>query len=279
MGLTMYRSENNKIYTIAEIGINHNGDVDLAKKMIDMAIIAGFNSVKFQKRNPDMIPERMKGIEKNTPWGIMSYLDYKKKIEFGLDEYQEIDRYCREKNIHWFASVWDKDSADFMMQFTDVVKIPSAKLTDIELLEYCKGFKCRLLSTGMSSEDQICKAVGTFDPHVIFHTNSSYPSCPDELNLMYIVWLKNKYDDKIIGYSGHEFGIETTYLSIALGATWIERHITLDRYMWGSDQKASLEPEGMLKLIRGIKNCYNALGDAGPRKIGESERKKLESLR
>ena len=266
---------------IAEIGINHNGDIKLAKKMIDVAVIAGCDYVKFQKRNPDAcVPEKQKTKVRSTPWGDMSYIDYKYRLEFGKDEYDEIDTYCNEKGIKWFSSVWDVDSVNFMSNYTEVSKIPSALITDIDLVKYARnncGFL--MLSTGMSTEEQIQQAVQKGDPDLIFHTNSTYPSPIEDLNLSYINYLKNKYPDKIIGYSGHEFGLVTTFTAVALGAEYIERHITLERTMWGSDQMASVEPGGLIKLVKGIRDIEKSLGEGGPREIIGSELAKLKTLR
>ena len=266
---------------IAEIGINHNGDVSLAKQLIDIAVLAGCDYVKFQKRTPDLcVPEEQKNKEKDTPWGKMTYLEYKHRIEFGKEEYDEIDAYCEEKDISWFASVWDLPSADFMSNYTSTMKIPSALITDTELVKYSrKKSNYLMISTGMSTEEQIENAIRAGNPDLIFHTNSSYPSPNNELNLNYIKWLKEKYTDKEIGYSGHEYGLTSTFIAAALGATWIERHITLDRTMWGSDQLASVEPIGLIKLVKGLKGIQECFGKFGPREITESELLKLSSLR
>ena len=273
--------KNKKVKIIAEIGINHNGDINLAKKMIDVAIVAGCDFVKFQKRNPDIcVPEKQKSIMKSTPWGDMTYLDYKYKVEFGKKEYDEIDDYCKKKNIGWFASVWDMDSVDFMLQYGSTMKIPSALITDDQLTVYArKKSDFLMISTGMSNEEQIEKAIKLCDPDLIFHTNSTYPSPINELNLNYIKYLKYKYPNKIIGYSGHEFGLVTTFPVVILGAEYIERHITLDRSMWGSDQMASVEPGGLIKLVKGVRDIEVSLGKEGPRKILSSELSKLKSLR
>tara|TARA_Y100001958_G_C21175927_1_gene506745 strand:+ start:414 stop:1244 length:831 start_codon:yes stop_codon:yes gene_type:complete len=273
--------KNKKVKIIAEIGINHNGDINLAKKMIDVAIVAGCDFVKFQKRNPDIcVPEKQKSIMKSTPWGDMTYLDYKYKVEFGKKEYDEIDDYCKKKNISWFASVWDMDSVDFMLQYGSTMKIPSALITDDQLTVYArKKSDFLMISTGMSNEEQIEKAIKLCDPDLIFHTNSTYPSPINELNLNYIKYLKYKYPNKIIGYSGHEFGLVTTFPVVILGAEYIERHITLDRSMWGSDQMASVEPGGLIKLVKGVRDIEVSLGKEGPRKILSSELSKLKSLR
>jgi N-acetylneuraminate synthase len=269
------------VFIIAEIGINHNGDLNIAKKLIDVAAVAGCDYVKFQKRNPDIcVPDGQKAKLKSTPWGEMTYLDYKYRIEFGNEAYNEIDNYCKQKGIKWFASVWDKDSVDFMTTYTEIAKIPSALITDQELLIYARSKnKYLMISTGMSTEDQIQTAIKIGNPDLIFHSNSTYPCPVDELNLNYINTLITNYPDKTIGYSGHEFGLVPTFTAVALGATYIERHITIDRTMWGSDQMASIEPGGLLKLVKGIKDIEKALGSDGPRKILGGELEKLKSLR
>jgi len=210
----------------------------------------------------------------------MTYIDYKHKIEFEHEEYDEIANYCSRLNLNWFASVWDKPSVDFMLEYTDIAKIPSALITDEQLIKYARSkFKTLIISTGMSDEIQIEKAVADCDPDIIMHTNSAYPSQYRELNLNYIKHLQEKYPKKEIGYSGHEYGLVTTFATAALGSTWIERHITLDRTMWGSDQLASVEPSGLIKLVKGIRNIEISMGSGGPRKIIGSELAKLESLR
>jgi N-acetylneuraminate synthase len=212
----------------------------------------------------------------------MTYLDYKKKIEFDHEEYGELFDYCRKKKIKMFASVWDKDSVDFMKNYTDIMKVPSALINDIELIEYTrKNSSTFMISTGMSTEEEVENAVGFGIPDIIFHTNSSYPSPIDDLNLGYITWLREKYYPvHAIGYSGHEFGLTTTYAAVVMGAEWIERHITLDRTMWGSDQMASIEPTGMIKLVKGIRDIDKAIINGyGPREVLKSELSKRSSLR
>lgn len=268
---------------IAEIGINHNGDLNICKQLIDAAVLAGCDYVKFQKRNPDIcVPEDQKHKMKSTPWGEMTYLEYKHRIEFGKEEYDVIDAYCAEKGIGWFASVWDKDSVDFMCQYTTVAKIPSALITNKGLCEYARSrFLTLMISTGMSTEEEIQLAVLYSQPDVIMHTNSTYPSPIKELNLNYITHLKNKYEEAEIGYSGHEYGLTTTFATIPLGVEWIERHITLDRTMWGSDQLASIEPGGLIKLVKGIRDIELALGPDMPqdRILFPSELSKRKTLR
>jgi N-acetylneuraminate synthase len=262
-----------KTKIIAEIGINHNGDVKVAKKLIQLANIAGCTHVKFQKRNPDVcVPESQKSKPKSTPWGDMTYLEYKHRIEFGKKEYDEIDRFCKEVGIEWLASVWDKDSVDFMQQYKNadgesVMKIPSALITDNELISYAREKSdILLISTGMSNEKEIEEAVSMCKPDVIFHTNSTYPTPVDELNLGYINWLKEKYPNKEIA-------------TISMGVTWVERHITIDRNMWGSDQKSSIEPSGLIKLVKGIRGIEVSLSGYGPRKCMGGELEKRKSLR
>lgn len=264
---------------IGEIGINHNGDLELCKKLIDSAVLAGCDYVKFQKRNPDVcVPEEQKSKPKSTPWGDMTYLEYKYKVEFGKEEYDEIDRYCKEKGIGWFASVWDTDSVDFMANYGSITKIPSALITNKELVKYAREkFDYLIISTGMSTEDEVEEAVMISNPDVIMHTNSTYPSPIEELNLEYIHWLK-KYGVEV-GYSGHEYGLVTTFATIPMGVTWIERHITLDRTLWGSDQVASVEPAGLMKLVKGVRDIEKSLGGYGPRVLLNSELSKRESLR
>ena len=266
---------------ISEIGINHNGDIELCKKLIDISIMAGCDYVKFQKRTPEIcVPEKQKSVMKDTPWGSMTYLDYKYKVEFGDEEYNEIDKYCAKRGVKWFASVWDLPSVDFMSKYCKITKIPSALITDIELCRYAREKNDDLIiSTGMSSEDEILNCVHASNPDVIMHTNSTYPSPYDELNLKYILHLKNKFNDKDIGYSGHEFGLPTTFAAVALGATWVERHVTLDRNMWGSDHSASVEPTGIWKLVKGIRDIEKAMGVKGPRRVSEGEILKRKSLR
>jgi len=270
---------------VAEIGINHNGNLDVAKNLIDIAQTAGCDFVKFQKRNPDIcVPEEQKNKPKSTPWGEMTYLEYKKKIEFGAEEYREIDRYCRERSMRWFASVWDLDSVEFMKQFPQptgalIMKIPSAKITDLKLCSLARANSDFLMiSTGMSTEKEVERCINVCLPDVVFHSNSSYPSPVEELNLNYIHHLRKKYG-VTVGYSGHEFGLVTTYAAVALGATWVERHITHDRRAWGSDQDASIEPSGLHKLVRGVRDIEVALGSDGPRKVTKSELPKKKSLR
>ncbi len=282
-----------KTYVIAEIGLNHNGDLNIAKKLIDISSAAGCDSVKFQKRNPDVcVPESEKSKMRETPWGKMTYIDYKYKVEFGKEEYDEIDRYCKERDIDWSASAWDLDSLKFLMQYDiPYTKIPSAMLTNDELLIAARDTgKKVILSTGMSTEEEIDHAVSllkstvTTEPYyeiagdiVLLHCNSTYPAPIEELNLSAIKTLKERYNCPV-GYSGHEFRIGTSVAAIYLGATYIERHITLDRSMWGSDQLSSVEPQGLFKLMSGIRELEQARGD-GMIKVTKSEEKVRKHLR
>lgn len=273
------------VFVIAEIGINHNGSVDLAKKMIDGAKLAGCDAVKFQKRTPEKcVPIDQWYLERDTPWGRMTYIDYRHRIEFGAREYAEIDRYCRERDILWFASCWDEESVDFIEQFAPpCYKAASASLTDLNLLMKMKATgRPLIISTGMSTMAEIEIAVATMGREnlLIAHSTSSYPCPPAELNLAMIQRLKTTYTDCPIGYSGHEVGLAPTWAAVALGATFVERHITLDRSMWGSDQAASVEIVGLLRLVASIRDIETALGD-GVKRVYPSEmaaRKKLRRV-
>lgn len=268
-------------YVIAEIGINHNGDMEIAKKLIDAAVLAGCDAVKFQKRTPDLcVPPEQRNIMRETPWGCIPYIEYKKRIEFGPEDYKEIDRYCNAKGIAWFASCWDEPSVDFIEHFDPVCyKIASASLTDDALLKHINDLgRPMILSTGMSTTDEINHAVSLLDKDrlLISHTTSTYPCKPEELNLKMIQTLKADFDCPI-GYSGHEVGLQTTLAAVVLGACFIERHITLDRAMWGSDHAASVEPGGLMRLVRDIRIFEASLGN-GIKKVYDTEipiRKKL----
>jgi N-acetylneuraminate synthase len=268
------------VKVIAEIGINHNGDIDIAKRLIDIAVVAGCDYAKFQKRSPDIcVPDAQKNKMRNTPWGEMKYIDYKKKIEFEKEEYDELYDYIKDKPIELFSSVWDKPSVDFMSRYTSTTKVGSALITDLDLCRYAReNSELLIISTGMSTEEEIEECVRACNPDVIMHTNSTYPSPVNELNLSYINWLINKWDSDV-GYSGHEFGLVTTFAAVAMGATWIERHITLDRVMWGSDQLSSVEPGGLIKLVKGIRDIESSIGAYGPREPLGSELAKRKSLR
>jgi len=262
------------VYVIAEIGINHNGDIEIAKQLMDVAVETGCDAVKFQKRTPEIcVPEEQKSIPRETPWGSMTYFEYKKRIEFEQPEFEQIDAYAKKIGIDWFASPWDVPSVDFLESFdVPCQKIASACLTDSELLTAVNKTKTTtILSTGMSSIEEIDKAVSLLNdvPLAIAQATSTYPAEASELNLRAIQTFAEKYKVPV-GYSGHERGLQVTIAAVALGATFIERHITLDRSMWGTDHSASLEPEGLKKLVRDIRIVELALGD-GKKKVYDSE--------
>jgi N-acetylneuraminate synthase len=262
------------VYIVAEIGINHNGDLDIAKRLIEAACRAGCDAVKFQKRTPDLcVPPEQGSKMRDTPWGYITYLEYRHKIEFGLNEYRQIDRYCRERDITWFASCWDEESVDFIEQFgPPYYKIPSAALTDTSLLKHFKKKgKPMILSTGMSTMEEIKAAVhvlGT-DNLIITHCTSTYPCPLEELNLRMIETLRKSFACPI-GYSGHEVGLPPTVAAVALGVSYVERHITLDRVMWGSDQASSIEPGGFERLVKYIRIVEKSMGD-GVKVVYDSE--------
>jgi len=269
-------------YVIAEIGINHNGELENAKKLIDVAAEAGCQAVKFQKRTPDIsTPENQKNVQRETPWGVMTYLEYKHRIEFGDAEYKEIADYSAKKGLDWFASPWDVPSVEFLENHgVTVHKVASASITDIPLLEALRDTgKPIILSTGMSTMDEIDKAVevvGT-DKLVLMHATSTYPLDPKEANLLMINTLRERFGVPV-GYSGHETGLQVSLAAVALGADALERHITLDRAMWGTDHGASLEPTGLSRLIRDVRVIEEALGD-GVKRVYESEEGPRAKLR
>lgn len=270
-------------YVIAEIGINHNGDLGIAKQMIDAAVHAGVDAVKFQKRTPEVAtpPEQQKQM-RETPWGYITYLEYRYKVEFNEEQYCEIEKYCKQKGITWLVSVWDQPSVDFMEKFdTPAYKIPSASLTDFDLIRKARATgKPVILSTGMSTMEQIregVKAAGEKDL-VLMHCTSTYPCEPEELNLKMVETLRREFPETPIGYSGHEVGLVPSAVAVALGACMVERHLTLDRAMWGSDQAASVEPWGFETLVKYIRVSEAALGD-GVKKVYESEKVSLKRLR
>lgn len=270
------------IYFVCEIGINHNGDLVIAKKLIKAAKESGADAVKFQKRTPELcVPPEQQNQMRETPWGYITYLDYRYRVEFGLEEYQEINRYCKELEIDWFASAWDEPSVDFLDQFDPVCyKVASASLTDHGLLGKKRSTgRPLILSTGMSTMDQINSAVEFVgeDNLLITHTTSAYPCPPEELNLRMISTLRDAFSCPI-GYSGHEVGLVTSVVAVSLGACLVERHITLDRAMWGSDQAASVEPVGVRRLVKDIRVTEKSLGD-GVKKVYDDEYPIMRKLR
>ena len=271
------------VYVTGEIGINHNGDLENAFALIDAAADAGCDAVKFQKRTPEVCtPRDQWEIERDTPWGRMTYIDYRHRVEFDEDGYRAIDDYCKKRNIAWFASPWDVQSVDFLEKFdVPCYKVASASLTDDELLRALRATgRTVILSTGMSTPKQIRHAVEVLgsDNIVLCHATSTYPAKAGELNLRVINSLKDEYPNVPIGYSGHETGLQTTLAAVALGATFIERHITLDRAMWGSDQAASVEPGGLARLVRDIRVVEDSLGD-GVKKVYDSDIGPMKKLR
>ncbi len=277
--------DNQPVYIIAEIGINHNGSVEIAKKMIEGAAFAGCDAVKFQKRTPELcVPRDQWEIERDTPWGRISYIEYRHKMEFSKEQFAELVEFCNQKKINWFASCWDEEAVDFIEQFDpNVYKIASASLTDLNLLQKHKSLnKPIICSTGMSSMEEVewaVESLGT-DNLLLAHTTSAYPCKLEELNLRVITTLRSKYETVPIGYSGHETGLSPTWAAIALGASFVERHITLDRAMWGTDQAASVEIVGLMKLVSNIRDIEKSLGD-GVKRVYESEissRKKLRRV-
>lgn len=274
-------------YIIAEIGINHNGSLEIAKKLLDEAVIAKVDAVKFQKRTPELcVPLDQWEIMRETPWGSMSYIDYKRKTEFGNLEYSAIDQHAKERNIDWFASPWDVESVDFLEYFSPVMyKLASASLTDFELIEKIL-FTGRplMVSTGMSTYNEIVETVNFIRqfnndyPLMIAHSTSAYPCKPEELNLNMIRTLILMFPETPIGYSGHETGLATTIAAVAMGATFVERHFTLDRSMWGSDHAASVEPQGFARLVKDIRDIETASGD-GVKKVYETEITQMKKLR
>ena len=269
-------------FIIAEIGLNHNGDLNIAKRLIDAAVLSGCDAVKFQKRTPELcVPVEQQSLMRETPWGMMTYLEYRHRVELSQEQYMEIDHYCRERDIMWFASPWDEPSIDFLEQFNPVCyKVASAVLTDISLLRHMRATgRPVILSTGMSTLAQVDSAAEVFEfsQLAIMHTTSTYPCPPEELNLNMIRTLQRRYPVPI-GYSGHETGLQTTLAAVVLGAKLVERHITLDRAMWGSDQAASVEPHGFTRLVRDIRTIEIALGD-GEKRIYDSELPIMKKLR
>jgi N-acetylneuraminate synthase len=271
------------VYVIAEIGINHNGSLDVAKRLIDGAALAGCDAVKFQKRTPEIcVPKNQWYAERETPWGRMTYIDYRYKTEFGYEQYAAIDAHCRDRGIHWFASCWDEPSVDFIERFDPpCYKLASASITDHDLLRKTRATgKPILMSTGMSTLEEIDAAVDVLGLHdlLVMHAVSMYPCEVKDLNLRMIETLRARYATLPIGYSGHETGLAPTFAAVAMGAAAVERHITLDRAMWGSDQAASVELPGLMRLVSSIRDVSAAVGD-GVKRVHEKELAQAKKLR
>lgn len=263
------------IFIIAEIGINHNGDIDIAKELIDVANLAGANGVKFQKRSIDKVyTKKFLDGPRESPWGF-TQRDQKKGLEFGLEEYREIDKYCKEKKIEWFASAWDMESQKFLQQFDlNYNKVASAMLVCDDLMrEIASEKKHTFISTGMSSLENIDHVVGIFKEascsFELMHCVSTYPMNDEDANLKCIKTLREKYRCNV-GYSGHEVGLAVSYAAAALGISSLERHITLSRAMYGSDQAASVEPVGFMQLVGAVRKIEKAMGD-GIKKLNDRE--------
>jgi sialic acid synthase SpsE len=270
------------VYIVAEVGINHNGSLENGLSLVDAAVEAGCDAVKFQKRSPDhCVPEKERCVSRDTPWGRMSYLEYRHRIEFGIDEYKVIDRHCKKRGIEWFASCWDINSVDFIKNFhPKCYKIASACLTDHRLLRYVQDQGTPvILSTGMSTMAEITDAVSILDDAnlLVVHTTSNYNGDPEELNLSMIHTLRNEFG-RNVGYSGHENGIIPTIAAVAMGICYVERHITIDRQMWGSDHSISLEPDELKMMVRHIRLVEQALGD-GVKRVYDSEKPMRTKLR
>lgn len=271
------------VYVTGEIGINHNGDLDNAIALIDAAADAGCDAVKFQKRTPEIcVPRDQWDVERDTPWGRMTYLNYRHRVEFDVEGFRAIDEHCHARDIAWFASPWDVPSLEFLEQFDPPAhKVASACLTDDDLLRAMRATgRTSILSTGASTPRQIRHAVEVLgsDNIVLCHTTSTYPAKHEELNLRMLHTLQAEYPNVPIGYSGHEVGLQTTLAAVALGAVFVERHITLDRAMWGSDQAASVEPQGLTRLVRDIRIVEKSLGD-GAKHVYEGEIAAMKKLR
>lgn len=275
--------DGHRVFVIAELGINHNGSLELAKRMIDGAVLAGCDAVKFQKRTPELcVPRDQWDIERDTPWGRLTYIEYRRRIELGAAEYVAIDQYCRDRGILWFASCWDEEAVAFMEQFAPpAYKAASASLTDLALLRCMKATgRPLIISTGMSTMDEIVAAVDAVGTSqlVVCHSTSAYPCPVEDLNLRMIQTLKARYPECPIGYSGHEVGLSPTWAAVAMGATLVERHLTLDRALWGTDQAASVEVTGFVRLVANIRDIERSFGD-GVKRVHESEIPSRRKLR
>jgi N-acetylneuraminate synthase len=272
-----------RVFVVAEIGINHNGSLELARKLIDGACLAGADAVKFQKRTPELcVPREQWDVERDTPWGRLAYIEYRRRMEFGEREFAAVDRHCRERGLLWFASAWDEEAVDFMERFDPpCYKAASASLTDHALLARMRATgRPLILSTGMSTLDEIDAAVSATGRErlLLAHATSTYPCPVGELNLRMLDTLRRLYPECPVGYSGHEVGLAPTWAAVSLGATFVERHVTLDRAMWGSDQAASVEIGGLMRLVSNIRDIEAALGD-GVKRVYAGELPQLAKLR
>lgn len=273
-------------YLIAEIGINHNGDLSIAKRLLDASFATGWNCAKFQKREPEIaVPEAQKNVMRETPWGTMTYLEYKKKIEFGKEEYDYIDKYCKEKPIAWTASPWDLPSLEFLLNYDiPFVKIASASNGDEMLIrEVCKSKKPIIISDGMCSLEELDKTVEWLEQYsngdyIILHTNSTYPAPEDKLNIAFMNTIKERYNC-LVGYSGHEQMLEPTVAAAVMGARVIERHVTISHSLWGTDQKASIAIGAMDILYKRIITSLVAIGNGGEKSFDADEQEKRKKLR
>jgi N-acetylneuraminate synthase len=275
--------EGEPVFVIAEIGINHNGSLETARRLVDGACLAGADAVKFQKRTPERcVPRDQWDRERDTPWGRLTYIEYRRRMEFGEKEFEAIDRHCRDRGLLWFASCWDEEAVDFMERFEPpCYKVASACLTDHDLLRRMRATgRPLMLSTGMSTIEEIEDAVAAAgrEQLLIAHATSTYPCPVGELNLRMIHTLRRRFPECPIGYSGHETGLSTTWAAVTLGATFVERHVTLDRALWGSDQAASVEGGGFMRLVSNIRDVEKALGD-GRKRVYAGELPQLEKLR
>lgn len=269
------------VIVVAELGINHSGSLETAIEMIAQAKASGADLVKFQKREPRLsVPRSEWDKPKETPWGLMSYIEYKERLEFSLSDFVQIDRACGQVGIAWFLSVWDIPSVRFALDFAlPYVKVPSAKLTDGELLGYARGTRAlAILSTGMSTPAEVNAAVNILRPEYLLACTSTYPCPAGDLNLRTITTFQREYPGCTIGWSGHEVGLAPSLAAVALGAQMIERHFTLDRSSWGTDQAASVEPAGFKRMVKDIRLIEKALGD-GVKRVMPSEAYALRHLR
>jgi len=285
MKIGRFDFDSEDVYICAELGINHNGDMGIARQLIDIAAECGCDAVKFQKRDPDIaVPEHQKNIPRETPWGLISYLEYKHKIEFSGEQIADLANHAVSRNIDWFVSCWDVPSTQEMLELVPVaLKLASASLTDTPLIEAFVESELPIIwSSGMSTMDEVEQAYTLIAtrPNILCHCHSSYPANPDELNLRCMDTLRKKFPRSIIGYSGHEVALRPAVVAAAIGARFIERHITLDRAMWGTDQAASIEPQGLQRLVRDIREIKAVMSD-GVKRLLDSElpiRKKLRRV-